>query len=131
MIRSEVLKDHSDHSVENGLEMGRVKCEECSSEPSSVDLGRDAGGFDQGEGMEHEEKGTHLRENREDEQTELDKGLNKEAIRRVRISLLINHFCLSPKQLKTPRIHSTPRRWLLSRHIQFTAERSHSLMRPQ
>lgn len=38
MIRSEVLKDHSDYSVENRLRMHRIVCEESGSEPSSVDL---------------------------------------------------------------------------------------------
>lgn len=39
MIRSEVLKDHSDYSVENRLKMRRFVYEESGSEPSSVDLG--------------------------------------------------------------------------------------------
>lgn len=38
MIRSEVLKDHSDYSVKNGLRMHRIVYEESGSEPSSVDL---------------------------------------------------------------------------------------------
>lgn len=65
--------------MENGWEMGRIKGEESGSEPSSVDPGRDVGGFDPGEGKGHEEKWTHLRQYREDEQTELD----REVTRRV------------------------------------------------
>lgn len=55
--------------MENGWEMGRIKCEESGSEPSSVDPGRDAGGFVQGEGKGHEEEWTHPRGYREDEQS--------------------------------------------------------------
>lgn len=43
VIRSEVLKHNSDHSVESGLEKGRIVRGESGSEASSVDMGRDAG----------------------------------------------------------------------------------------
>ena len=39
MIRSEVIKDHSDYSVENRLKMRRIVYEESGSEPPSVGLG--------------------------------------------------------------------------------------------
>lgn len=56
--RSEVLSDHSDHSVENRPGMGKTMHEEPVSEAFPADLGRDASGLNQGEGGGHEEKGT-------------------------------------------------------------------------
>lgn len=47
VLRSEGLKDHSDHSVESGLGMGKTMHEELVSKAFPGDLGREAGGLNQ------------------------------------------------------------------------------------
>lgn len=61
-----------------GLDLGKIACEESALGVSSVGVGRRDGGLDEGEGHGHEEKQTHLTENREHEPTELDGRLNAE-----------------------------------------------------
>ena len=61
-----------------GLDLGKIACEEYALGVSSVDVERQNGGLNEGEGHGHEEKWIYLRENREHEPTELDGRLNVE-----------------------------------------------------